>query len=227
MEDKKKLAEFAIKFDKYTARAITAVTVLALAFLLSSMYDMLHYSARGINGVKYISLEELQQKNPDAVAWLEVENTNINHPVVQGKDNFEYLDKDFYGEYYSGGTLFLDAKNKRDFSDKYNIIHGHHMANGAMFSDLEKFMDEDFFEKNGKGTLETESGTYDINVFGVAEVDAYDLSVYDVKTRNFGKTKMTHKKDIEGDKVLVLSTCTGDLNNTRTVVFCYMEEKDG
>ncbi len=40
--------------------------------------------------------EDLSKINSDFKFWLSVENTNINYPVVQSKDNSYYLDKDFY-----------------------------------------------------------------------------------------------------------------------------------
>lgn len=43
------------------------------------------------------------------------------------------------------GSIFMDARNEDDFSDRYIIIYGHHMDNGFMFGDLDKFIDEDFF----------------------------------------------------------------------------------
>lgn len=228
LEKKTKLAEFAVKFDKISARVITVITVLTLAFLLSSVYDMLHYSMRGIKGVKYASLEELRKSNPDTVGWLEMYGTNINHPVVQGRDNQEYLTKDFYGAYYSGGTLFLDFKNKKDFSDDYNIIHGHHMTNGAMFGDLQKYLDKDFFDTNDRGYLRTTNGNYQLRVFGVATVDAQDLRIYNVEPQNrmeYIDGLLKNKRDMEAGPILALSTCTGSLDESRTVVFCYMDKE--
>ncbi len=32
--------------------------------------------------------------NPDVCGWLTLDHTKIDYPVVQGTDNFEYLEKD-------------------------------------------------------------------------------------------------------------------------------------
>ena len=45
------------------------------------------------------SFVELLQINPDVVAWVTLEGTQIDHPIVQGEDNLEYLNKDVYGDY--------------------------------------------------------------------------------------------------------------------------------
>ena len=39
------------------------------------------------------------------------------------------------------------------FSDCYNLLYGHHMDNGGMFGDLDKYKDADFFDGHITGTL--------------------------------------------------------------------------
>ncbi|OKZ78723.1 MAG: hypothetical protein BHW01_00025 [Clostridium sp. 27_14] len=46
-----------------------------------------------------VNFEKLKQENPDTVAWLKVENTNIEIPVVQAKDNSYYLTHNFNKKY--------------------------------------------------------------------------------------------------------------------------------
>ena len=47
--------------------------------------------------ISYMSVDfsDLLKKNPDTVAWLKVNNTNINYSVLQAKDNEYYLHHDF------------------------------------------------------------------------------------------------------------------------------------
>lgn len=52
------------------------------------------------------SFEELQRLNPDVAAWLTLEGTGIDDPIVQGEDNLEYLNKNVYGEYALAGSIF-------------------------------------------------------------------------------------------------------------------------
>ena len=42
------------------------------------------------------SLQELQKINPDVCAWLTVDGTKIDYPVVQGETNLEYINQDIY-----------------------------------------------------------------------------------------------------------------------------------
>ena len=44
------------------------------------------------------SFEELLAVNPDVCAWLTLDNTGIDYPVVQGEDNLSYINTDVYGE---------------------------------------------------------------------------------------------------------------------------------
>ena len=56
-------------------------------------------------------LEELKSMNPEIVGILEIDDTNINYPVVQAKDNDYYLKRNFKKE--------IAVKN---FGRKYNEI---------------------------------------------------------------------------------------------------------
>ena len=46
-----------------------------------------------------VNFERLKQENSDTVAWLKVENTNIEIPVVQAKGNSYYLTHNFNKKY--------------------------------------------------------------------------------------------------------------------------------
>ena len=56
---------------------------------------------------KVVNLEELKKLNSDSIGWLEIPGTNIDEPLVQGKDNDYYLWRDFKkNKYPVTGTLF-------------------------------------------------------------------------------------------------------------------------
>lgn len=61
------------------------------------------------------TLQELQKINPDVCAWLTVDDTNIDYPVVQGETDMEYINKDVYGNFAYSGAIFLDSQNHPDF----------------------------------------------------------------------------------------------------------------
>lgn len=207
------------------------VTVLTLILIGAAYYDMYRFTREGIDTVEYHDFGELIGINPDTVAWLTMDGTHIDHPVVQGKDNFEYLDKNFYGRAYAGGTLFLAADCPPDFLNPYQIIHGHHMAGGAMFGDLGRYRKKDFFNRNSTGQLLTREQNYDLKVIGTGMADAYDSEVYSARRSGNpaavrGKcSRWRNVKWKPEDKLLCLSTCSGEMDDTRTVVFCRMRAR--
>lgn len=73
-----------------------------------------------------VDFAALTEINPDIVAWIYIEGTEINYPVVQGIDNQYYLKHLFNGKWNSSGCIFLDSRNTPDFSDRRSIIYGHH-----------------------------------------------------------------------------------------------------
>lgn len=84
-------------------------------------------------------INELIAKNPDCVAWVRIDDTKIDYPIMQTKDNPEYyLRRNFKKEYSYTGTPFLDAAC--DMNEGVNlIVYGHNMRDGTMFADLLKY----------------------------------------------------------------------------------------
>ena len=104
------------------------------------------------------SLQDLQNINADVCAWLTIDDTGIDYPVVRGKDDMEYINKDVYGNFALSGSIFLSSANQPDFTDPYNLIYGHHMSNGAMFGDVVEFTDEAYFTAHETGTFVSAGG---------------------------------------------------------------------
>ena len=120
------------------------------------------------------SLQDLQNINADVCAWLTIDDTGIDYPVVRGKDDMEYINKDVYGNFALSGSIFLSSANQPDFSDPYNLIYGHHMSNGAMFGDVVEFTDEAYFTAHETGTLYLPEETRSITIFACVEAEATD-----------------------------------------------------
>ena len=64
-----------------------------------------------------VDFDALSEINPDIVAWIYIEDTEINYPVVQGTDNQYYLKRLFNGKWNGSGCIFLDSRNSPDLSE--------------------------------------------------------------------------------------------------------------
>ena len=171
---------------------------------------------------------DLSDINSDYKFWINVEGTNVDYPVVQGSNNDFYLNHDFNGNYLSSGSIFLDYRNK---SSDYNmVIYGHYMKNKTMFGQLEKFKDEEFFNKHKTITITTKDGAYEYEIFAVGVFDAdygYNKTSFENKEEfekfldKIIKKSRLKKRNIVGsnDKIITLSTCSYEFDNARTVVF--------
>lgn len=163
----------------------------------------------------------------DYTSWFTIDDTNIDYPVVQGKNDLYYASHDIYKKSSLTGAIYLAADNKPDFSDSYNILYGHHMDNGAMFGDLDKFEDETFFYDHQTGTLLKDGQSYNFTAFAVFETDAYDFNIYTPGNRDL-PTVMAYIKSLssiydeetaEGtEKILIMSTCKDYVSYGRLLV---------
>mgnify|MGYP000543082859 CR=1 FL=1 len=139
--------------------------------------DLIRYKPANEEELSY-SFQELKAMNPDVCGWLTLDHTKIDYPVVQGTDNFEYLEKDVLGNPSVAGSIFLDAKSDRNFHDFYTVIMGHHMQGRKMFGDIDLYTDASFFEKNTTGTLYVEGRILKLETVAILKADAYDKYVY-------------------------------------------------
>ena len=190
--------------------------------------------AENISENKEHSFEELEEINPDIVAWIKIDNTPIDFPVVWNeRDNIKYLTRNYRGEYATAGAAFIDYRNN-SVNDQYTIIYGHRMSGDKMFSSVAKYHDSDFFYSHKKGTFYTPETTYDLEVIlaarpNVSETQIYNLLLYrnanlDTLLPLFG-SDITIRQNIKvepTDKLLLLSTCDKDANHFRNVILLKM-----
>ena len=111
-----------------------------------------------------LKLDQLQKDNPDIIAWIEIENTNINYPVLQGNDNNYYLKHNYKKEYSINGSIFLDMNYNWNPPSTNLLIYGHNNKNNTMFQDLLKYKNKQFYEEHPiiKFTTINEEANYEI-----------------------------------------------------------------
>jgi sortase B len=177
------------------------------------------------------TLSDMQKINPDVCAWLTVNDTNIDYPVVQGKTNWTYLNQAVDKSFSLSGSIFLDCSNANDFSDPYSLIFGHHMEGKVMFGELPYFLETDYFNSHTSGVLFTPEHTYYIEWFACVKTNSNDLKIYNPTAYesqstttvllDYVKSIATQYRDVgvsSSDKILALSTCYDTTTNGRVVL---------
>lgn len=210
--------------------------------------DMLLYknSDEKNEGSPYVMFDELKEINPDVTAWLTVDNTMIDYPVLYGETNSEYLNHDVYGEYALAGSIFIDYRVNPNLTESYILLHGHNMSGRRMFGDLILFKDEQFFDDNRTGILVLEDRIYKLRTYScmvVTAVDKYifmpdkfrndieDLLLYSLNESLY-KDEEQIKRLLEENQaaqnggrqpqVIAMATCSNEYTDARTVLLAEM-----
>lgn len=98
-----------------------------------------------------VKFDELQMINDDIYAWIYVPDTGVDYPICQSgakEDDNLYLHHNIYKEYEYQGAVYSQKANAKDFTDRVTVIYGHNMLNDSMFSNLDMFLDADFFDSH-------------------------------------------------------------------------------
>lgn len=182
-----------------------------------------------------VDFDALRDVNPDIAAWLYYESTNINYPVVKGKDNDYYLTVGFDNTWAVGGTLFIDCITERPFEQFNTVIYGHHMKDGSMFGDIKKLKDPEYAEEHPVFDLITPEGKYHLRICAFlnqpSDSKVYNTNYSDDDTE--GKqayldevletaSYVTDEPVTVDDRLVILSTCAYEYQNARYVVVTRM-----
>lgn len=197
-------------------------------------WDLEQYKPVQVEADEGNNFEDILQVNENVVGWISVPDTNIDYPIVQGSDDIEYASKDIYGNPSITGSIYLAFQNARDFSNLYNVIYGHHMDNGAMFGDIDKFTGQAFFDGHNTAYLMTPDKTYALHIFAFVQTDAYDSNVYSILKNNrmsadeiltYIRDNALYYREAENTgKIVALSTCSSFAANGRAVLFTMAQE---
>lgn len=161
---------------------------------------------------KKIDWDYLKSVNEDIVAWIEIEDTNINYPILKDKDVY-YLKHSFDKKYNSNGSIF--TTDLLPFEEDETIVYGHNMRNGSMFSNLGNYLDKDFLYSHLKFKIYTPNGDYEASVFSVYSI-GIGIENNNIKSLDFNERikyyEKTSKYYIENNdninKIVKLSTCS-------------------
>lgn len=243
--------DVAVRAARLGNRILGLVAMLIIVLMLSyggySLWDNYMVSAGAfLSGdlLKYkpqagsdnsLTMEELLAVNEDVRGWITIDDTMIDYPVVQGETDMAYINTDVMGEFSLAGSIFLSCLNKPDFSDHYNLLYGHNVDTGGMFSDVIEFKAEHFFDTHETGTLFLTHQTYAIELFACVEADAYDSTIYSVGEGADMGSLLSHIESLAvqyreigvtpEDQIIGMSTCADAQSNDRVILFGRLVEK--
>lgn len=167
-------------------------------------------------------LIEYRKINPDIYGWIQVDGTDISYAVVRGQDNSFYLNHTATKEYNTNGAIFADFRCEDNVLDNPNfVIYGHNSSYlKQMFSQIDRFLDQAFFEQNRYITIYTIDGVYRYEIFAIYET----YSTYSYCQMNFisdnsfvnwcneMKENSLYPRNITDftseSRIITLSTCT-------------------
>jgi len=179
--------------------------------------------------IPYVNFNALREMFPGIVGWINLKYTPINYPIMQHTDNDYYLTRLPDGSNHRSGSIFLDYRNKPDFSDKSILIYGHHTRTGDMFGILKQYRDQEFYDENPTMDIYTPEEEFTLILFAAHLAHSVrdhpplefksddDFLDYIEKIKN----KSVFNSNVEvtaEDRIVSLVTCTYDFNDARLIV---------
>lgn len=174
---------------------------------------------------EYYYEEYVSYMDVNNAAWITIPDTKIDFPVMYSGDNEYYLRRSYTGKYLYAGSIFLDGSCSPDFSGNCNVVYGHSMNNGSMFGSLKYFKNKKYFNNHNYGWLLTDNSSYYVDFFAVSIIPSTSAA-YNTETSMKERMKLlkngaavwNDREISEDDKLLLLSTCSYEYNNARTVL---------
>lgn len=185
--------------------------------------------------------QALRKENSDFLAWLQIPDTEISFPVVQGTDNAYYLKHSFAKNYSSFGCLFLDYRTKPD--DRSLVIHGHNMGlnRTEMFSSLVNYQDQNYAEEHKTIFYcnPERAGEERYTVFAVLNLDIYNADQFNYRQQQFENDAAFHEfvsylkdhsifaSDYEPTgELIILSTCNRAYGESNRLLICAGRDRE-
>lgn len=181
-----------------------------------------------------MDFDEMREKFPSIVGWIQSEGTPINYPIMQGSDNDFYLHHLPDQVPHAWGSIFLDYRN--DFSGDCILIYGHSMRSGDMFGSLRQYANPGFFEAHPCMFIFTPERDFILQIFAGYVIDsAFEMPpmrfedessfcefVADIRSRSVFSCDAT---PTFGDSIVFLATCTDSANtNERLIIAGYLQK---
>ena len=171
----------------------------------------------------------LREVNSDVLGWIMIPGTPISYPLLQGENNQYYLKHTWKKWTSAVGAIFLECQNSPDLSDFNTIVYGHRMNNGSMFASLKNYKKQSYWAAHPCVYITDDNGSHKYQIFAAYEVSTtgttYQLGFPKDSSKQAFIDYCLEQSVIDTgitptvyDRVLTLSTCTGNGHATRWVV---------
>ena len=201
-------------------------------------FDPSSVTAGPVNGMTG-KARTLLEYNADTVGWITVPNTKVDNPIVQVPDNEYYLDHGFDHQPFRAGTVFMDYRDRFGFDEASQsdniLLYGHNMANNTMFGSLRRYrQDLTFYKEAPYIELESNYQHYTYVIFALTITDGsagaswryWDMEDFENQESFDAYVETARQKSLTeipvdvqyGDKLLTLSTCYSDADDSRFLV---------
>ena len=184
-----------------------------------------------------VDFDSLQEQNDEIYAWIKIEDTEVDYPIVQSASDDEfYLKHSAYDKsWLASGAIYTESVNSTDFSDPVTLIYGHNGYGDTMFTTLHYFEDEDFFESHEYFYIYLPGRKLTYQVISAFKYDdrhimnsfdfsvAEDLAEFQKTVTNPNSTLKNVRTELdteidENSKIVVLSTCITNQDDNRYLV---------
>lgn len=198
--------------------------------------DSYKNNSKDANGI-LLKFSKLLEYNSDIKGWLSINGTNIDYPVMQDFNGGDfYLDHDFEGNKDKNGSLYIDGNCNVEDPSKNIVIHGHNMqSTRMMFYELLNYNRIDYYKEHPVLTFDSiyKNSQWKIISFmrvagAVSKNDGFNYMtgtfendedfldfLYQIESRSLYYCPVDVNED---DRLLMLSTCSYEIHDYRTVV---------
>lgn len=178
--------------------------------------------------------QRLLEANSDFIGWVSIKDTDLSYPVMYTPDDPEkYLHLNFDQEYEYSGLPFVDSNCSVQPPGTNIIIYGHNMKNKTMFSVLESYKDQEFYNTHKYVTFDTiyGDGVYEIVYVILSKAYSANSSAFKYYTFIQSDTEDEFENFMDqfrklqiydtglegefGDQFITLSTCEYSQNDGR------------
>lgn len=167
-----------------------------------------------------VNFEALAEINEDIYAWIDIPGTPVSYAVVQSQSDLYYNNHAVDKSYYTGGSIFSQKYNAKDFTDPVTVLYGHNRESKTMFAPVNDFARQTFFDEHPKIYIYTPDTVFEYEIFAAYPFSSKHLLLnYDFTSdKVFADFFASLNEGIDahfrrelfpevGERVITLSTC--------------------